>query len=192
MMNANMKNKKQNIKKRVKTKNNFSIAVFKLLKEDFLKAVDLTAEFLINPTGGRYRYGLGKIFNTNNYFNRSPYFEKEKDGNYSVTPKGRIKIIKDILKDKLNRGAEWNGFWWAIAFDIPEKKSGARAVLRNELKCMHFVQAQKSIWVTPYNIEKELIALFKLWLEGISDEIKIFKIEKIIDDTKLKETFGIK
>jgi hypothetical protein len=46
--------------------------------------------------------------------------------------------------------------------------------------------------VTPYSVEKELKALLKLWLKDMSGNIKIFKIEKIIDDEELKEIFEIK
>lgn len=184
-----MKNKIKTIRK-IRQKG-LSDKIFKFLEEDFMEILDLTADFLINPTGGRYRYSLGGLLNSKNYLNRSPYFQEEENGKYSITPKGRIKIIKNILKDKLNKEAEWKGFWWAIAFDMPEKTRNARNLLRRELKAMHFKEAQKSIWVTPYDIEKELNALLKLWLKDFTGNIKIFKIEKIIDDTELKEYFGI-
>ena len=124
------------------------------------------------------------------YFRRSPYFE-EKDNKIYVTPKGRVKIIKNILEEKLNKEAGWKGFWWAVAFDIPEKKRQARDLLRRELKAMHFIEVQKSIWVTPYDIEKELSILLKLWLKDLGDNIRIFKIEKISDDADLREYFKI-
>ena len=92
----------------------------------------------------------------------------------------------------MNKEIEWNGFWLAIAFDIPEKKRRARELLRRELRTMHFVEAQKSIWVTPYDVEKELLVLLKLWQKDLGGNIMVFKIDKITDYTNLKKHFEIK
>jgi hypothetical protein len=167
--------------------------VFEFLKNKSAEFLDLSATIIIDPASDKIAAGsFAPYWRKRGYFSQSPYFERRKDGNYFVTPKGRIRIIKNILKDKLNKQADWSGYWWAVAFDIPEKRKGARDLLRRELKEMHFFEIQKSVWVTPYNIEKELSALSKLWLKDFEGDIRIFKIEKIIDDKDLKELFEIR
>jgi len=172
----------------------FSKIVFDYLKDVSLGILDLTVTLVIDPKAiiKKTSYSNHDIYYSEqmHYFRRSPYFE-EKDNKIYVTPKGRVKIIKNILEEKLNKEAGWKGFWWAVAFDIPEKKRQARDLLRRELKAMHFIEVQKSIWVTPYDIEKELSILLKLWLKDLGDNIRIFKIEKISDDADLREYFKI-
>jgi hypothetical protein len=182
------KNKK--IRKKKSKKQIISEKVFEFLMDKSIDVLDLGADLFINlqsPTLGGAKLNCV----VRNYLNKSPYFEETK-GNYYITPKGRVKIIRKILESKLKKETDWNGFWWAIAFDIPEKSRGARDLLRKELKAMHFAEIQKSIWVTPYDVEKELSVLLKLWLKDLGGNIKIFKIEKIIDDKDLKELFEIR
>lgn len=195
MKNSKQKNKIKIIRNKTRNrKNGFSTKVFEYLKGASLGILDLTATLVVDQKAiikkTSYSNCLASYSDQMYYFRRSPYFT-EKENKIYVTPKGRVKIIKDILKDKLNKEAEWSGFWWAIAFDIPEKKKQARELLRRELKSMHFIEAQKSIWVTPYDIEKELSVLLNLWSKDLKGNIRIFKIEKIIDDTDLKEHFEI-
>lgn len=188
--------KSKKIRKKSIRKNSYSKIVFEYLKDVSLGVLDLTVTLVIDPKAiikkTSYSNPMGQYFSEQkHFFRRSPYFKEAENGKFYVTPKGRVKIIKDILREKLDKEAEWNGFWWAIAFDIPEKKRQARDLLRRELKAMHFVEIQKSIWVTPYNIEKELSILLKLWLKDLGDNIRIFKIEKIINDNDLREHFEI-
>ncbi len=185
-----IRNKKRN------RKNGFANKVFEYLKDVSLDVLDLTATLAIDPKSIIKKTSYGNSANQHFseqkfYFKRSSYFE-EKENIIYVTTKGRVKIIKNILIEKLSKEAEWKGFWWAVAFDISEKKRNARDLLRRELKAMHFIEVQKSIWVTPYDIEKELSVLLKLWLKDLGDNIRIFKIEKILDDADLKEYFEIK
>jgi hypothetical protein len=187
-MDKDMKNKI--IRKKKTKKEIISEKVFKFLGDKIIDVLDLGVDLFINLESSTLG-GAELHCKIRNYLNRSPYFY-ERNGNYFVTPRGRIKIIKKILQDKLDKENRWNGYWWAVAFDIPEKRRRARELLRRELKYMHFVEIQKSIWVTPYSVEKELKALLKLWLKDMSGNIKIFKIEKIIDDGELKEIFEIR
>jgi hypothetical protein len=175
-------------------KNGIANKVFEYLKDVSLGILDLTVTLVVDHKAIIKKTSYGNVDNFSKsyyYFKHSPYF-KEIDNKIYVTPKGREKIIKNSLKDKLNKEIEWNGFWLAIAFDIPEKKRRARELLRRELRTMHFVEAQKSIWVTPYDVEKELLVLLKLWQKDLGGNIMVFKIDKITDDTNLKKHFEIK
>ena len=99
------KNKKENTKKKRKEvirnkkarnrENGFSEKVFEFLKSKTLEALDLTATIMFDPMSMRnVSYSNPNYCKQLYYFNRSPYFEK-KDNKFYVTPKGRIKIIKN-------------------------------------------------------------------------------------------------
>lgn len=108
-----------------------------------------------------------------------------------LTSKGRIEIIKNILKEKKNKKLRWDGKWRAIIFDIPELSKKDRDFLRRELYWMGFKELQKSVWVFPFDIEKELTTLLKLWKIEFSGDIRFLTIEKM-DDKDLREYFNLR
>lgn len=123
---------------------------------------------------------------------RSGYFQEEKKGKerkWALTSKGRLVIIKNILRDKKSR-LKWDGKWRAIIFDIPELSRKDRDFLRKELKWIGFQELQKSVWVFPYEIEKELVALLNLWKIQFKGDIRFLTIEKM-DDKDLKKYYQL-
>jgi len=115
---------------------------------------------------------------------------KQKNGKIYLTNKGRLKIIKNIVKEK-NKTEKWDGKWRAVIFDTPEATRHERRFLRAELKWMGFRYLQKSIWVCPYNVEKELFALLKLWKIDFRGDIRFLEINKIEDDKDLRKSFKL-
>ena len=47
---------------------------------------------------------------------------------------------------------KWNGIWYVLVFDVPEKERHYRNTLRAFLKRLHMGCLQKSVWVTPRDI----------------------------------------
>ncbi|TSC94999.1 MAG: phenylacetic acid degradation operon negative regulatory protein [Parcubacteria group bacterium Licking1014_1] len=115
---------------------------------------------------------------------------KFKENKIYLTKKGRIKIIKSIIKEKYDN-FEWDGKWRAVTFDVPETNRRERRFLRNELKTIKLKELQKSLWVCPYNIEKELFALLKLWKTDFKGDIRFLKIDKIAEDKDLIQSFNL-
>lgn len=144
--------------------------------------------------GGPFMEGSSRNLNQNiTQLKRNGYF-KEKEHKLYVTSKGRIKIIKSILENKENqkiRRKHWDGEWRGIIFDIPELSRRERNLLRRELKWIGFKELQKSIWVYPFDVEKELEVLLKLWKVDIEGDIRFILIKKI-DDRDLKKEFNLK
>lgn len=66
----------------------------------------------------------------------------------------------DFVSKKLKR---WDYLWRMVIFDIPEKKKLLRESFRRELKCLGFYQLQKSVFVTPYKCEKEIIIMARTY-----------------------------
>ena len=120
---------------------------------------------------------------------RTGYLE-EKNGKLYVTEKGRIKVIKKLLKSK-DGEKDWDGKWRGIIFDIPEANRKERNFLRRELKWIGLVEVQQSIWVFPFDIEKELKALLGLWKTNFKGDIRFILVEKM-NDKDLKELFNLK
>jgi DNA-binding transcriptional regulator PaaX len=51
---------------------------------------------------------------------------------------------------------EKDGIWKIVIFDIPEKHKYVRVVLRAKLKALQFKKWQNSIWVSPFELDKEI------------------------------------
>lgn len=101
-----------------------------------------------------------------------------------LTRKGKIKIIKHLIKDKEK---EWDGLWRVIVFDIPEKKRKERKFLRDNLRILKFIPLQKSVWISPFDHGKELEMVLEE-LE-IKDFIHYFMAKSITDEKRIKKIF---
>lgn len=175
-------------------KNSLTSKILLYLMETSKNLLDLSVDILFNPEKliviklyGRYSsYPISKKISD---LKRSPYFSVENNKIY-LTERGRIKIIKDIIKDK-RKNQKWNNKWLAIIFDIPEADRRERNFLRKELKWMGFKELQHSIWITPYDIEKELLTLLNLWHKDFTGDIRFLKIDKITEDKDLKNFFNL-
>lgn len=119
---------------------------------------------------------------------RGGYLKKTEKG-WELTPKGRIEIIKIILWKKL-QDKKWDGKWRLIIFDIPEMTRRDRDFLRRELKWIGFMEIQKSVWIFPYDMEKEIMALLKLWQLEFHGDIRFLVVEKITGEEELKKYFN--
>jgi len=164
--------------------------------------------YLGEVTEGLLELGVNTVFDPNSFLDR-PYMRpprnfyqslkqmqrtgylKEQNGKLYVTEKGRIKIIKGLLVNKpMKYKEQWDGKWRGIIFDIPEASRRERDFLRRELKTIGLVEVQQSVWLFPFDIEKELKTLLKLWKTDFEGDIRFVLIEKMNDDD-LRESFGL-
>ncbi|MFV1917395.1 MAG: PaaX family transcriptional regulator C-terminal domain-containing protein [Patescibacteria group bacterium] len=76
-----------------------------------------------------------------------------------LTEEGRAKLAKIVPEYKKRR--TWEGKIYIITYDIPEPKSAQRNFLRRHLRDLGCAPLQKSVWVSPYNIQKSLKVLVK-------------------------------
>jgi len=182
-----------------KIKNNsLSTNILNYLEETSKDLLDLSVKILFDPerlikeAGFYVKYPCftSLIFSKRaSGLKNSPCFNYKNNKIY-LTDRGRIKIIKNIIKEK-NNNEKWDGKWRAIVFDIPESNRKERRFLRTELKWMKFKELQKSIWVCPYNIERELFALLKLWKIDFKGDIRFLKIDKITEDKDIIRYFNL-
>ncbi len=117
---------------------------------------------------------------------------REQNGKFlvEVGEKGKRKI-KEItltkLKDK--KPKDWDGLWRVIIFDIPEHNKIGREALRGKMKELGFYQLQKSVWVFPYDCEKEIELLAELF--DIFPYINFLEVKRIKDDLAPRQHFGL-
>ena len=172
-------------------KNSMGLKILSHLGESLAYLLEGTADILCDPYGFSRRYGSSREFQKHiSRFKESGYLQ-ERNGKLYVTEKGRIKIIKNLLKDKSKKEkSKWDKKWRGIIFDIPEANRKERDFLRRELKTIGLIEVQQSVWLFPFDIEKELRALLKLWKTDFKGDIRFILIEKM-NDKDLKERFNL-
>lgn len=121
------------------------------------------------------------------------WLEKDKDLIYvHIKDKNSPLILKYSIKTLLDfkkKEKKWNGKWFMVFFDVPESQRLKRDQLREFLKQLGFYKYQKSVYLFPYECEKE-INLIKKIVEG-GKYIKYIIAEKIEDENIAKTFFRI-
>ncbi len=93
-----------------------------------------------------------------------------------LTKKGEEKVLR--IKFKIRKKEERSDKkWQMIIFDIPEKKRRLRDLLRDNLCLLEYRMLQQSIWVCPYDVQKE--TEFILRKHSLDPYVKLFLIEEI-------------
>lgn len=110
--------------------------------------------------------------------NKGGFIKKEKLGKlkgYELTAKGQIRLaylkVRQLKKSKLPQGQ-----YLIIFFDIPEKIRKVRNIFRFSLRELGFEMLQRSVWITTYDVNKEL-----------NEVIKDCQIEKYVKSLVAKE-----
>ena len=115
-------------------------------------------------------------------------FEKNNQKFIKLTKKGELKLLFE--KSKLNKPKEWDGKWRLLMFDIPEGSRKKRNQIRRLLKQAGFSILQKSVFISPYPLNREAVNFLKE--SGLIEFIRMMRVDDIDDDKKLKKKFGLK
>jgi phenylacetic acid degradation operon negative regulatory protein len=153
-----------------------------------------TPLMMLSPYELRDRFLFGKNYNSyrNIVYNlqkRGSIKVTEKNGRkfLQLTKKGRLEIL--LAKAKMPVTKKWDGKWRMIVFDIPEWAKPQRNQLRGLLKKNNFYRLQDSVYVNPYPLNREAIKY--LSETGLSEYIRIIKVEEMDNDKDLKKKFGL-
>lgn len=146
------------------------------MRKDFVEKLLLAIEGLISSTcivfsreslavklrklGRRESYYLNRSLKRYVKSGLLESFDYKNKNYFKLTNKGKRRLVNLNLK-KLSRlkRKKWDGLWRLIIFDIPEEKKFAREALRRRLKYFGFFPLQKSVFVFPYECEKEIATL---------------------------------
>lgn len=107
-----------------------------------------------------------------------------------VTDKGRLIVLQDMVCEKI-KNSVWDKKWRMVIFDVPENNRKERDFLRSYLKSFGFKELQKSVWVFPYDIEREFQQFLKLCNKNIEGDLRFITTEKISNDGDLKRFFKL-
>ncbi|MEK7509668.1 MAG: hypothetical protein AAB605_03070 [Patescibacteria group bacterium] len=114
----------------------------------------------------------------------------EKDGHLHLTSKGvaRLQFLALSLASIASK-ARWDEKWRVLIFDIPDKRSGVRARIREQLRMAGFKRLQHSVWINPYPCE-EFVALLKT--EFRVGKHLIYLIVDVLEyDSEWRSRFGL-
>lgn len=107
-----------------------------------------------------------------------------------ITDKGRTEVLKYRLGDlKLKPQGKWDKKWRLVLFDVPEDVRKKRNDLRVWLTRLGLRQLQKSVWVYPYPLDKEIRFLREVL--GVPHAVKLITAEPIENDGELREIFDL-
>jgi CRISPR-associated endonuclease Cas2 len=122
------------------------------------------------------------------------YLEEKKDKVYvHIKDKKNIIVQKYSLKALLDfkrKNKTWDGKWFLVIFDVPEKQKNKRDYMRRFLVDLGFYPYQKSVYIFPYECEKE-VKLIKEIVEG-THYMKYIIAQNIEDEDHIKTFFKLK
>lgn len=119
---------------------------------------------------------------------------EEKNGNVFVKLKNKENptIVKYSIKailDFKKKEKQWKGSWFMVFFDVPEIQRNKRDYLRDYLQKIGFYRYQQSVYIFPYECEKET-NLIKKVVEG-AKYMRYIEAYKIEDEERIKAYFKL-
>jgi DNA-binding transcriptional regulator PaaX len=106
-----------------------------------------------------------------------------------LTEKG----ISEFIKFKaIRKKEEWDGKWRIVIFDVSEERRNNRDFLRKQLKWIGFKELQKSVWVFPFDVRKDIEDLMEISKYKCKGDVRFLVAEKIEEDNDLKKWFDLK
>lgn len=150
------------------------------LSQSTLNYKGVKVNFFGLPRFSKYKYE--SIKSGFSQLKKKEYIVKN-NSKWTLAPKG-----KKYLARKYNSLKQFNSCFTKnhpkdllIMFDIPETKKAEREWLRWHLKKFNYILIQKSVWKGPSPLPREFVHYLKKI--GIQKNLKIIKIEKILDLT---------
>ncbi len=123
---------------------------------------------LDNPKLGYHRRWLEKYLDNRNKrqqiqmalhnLSRRGYLQKkvfDKTEGYFLTLKGRLKVFDAQIRLKKKKKLS-SGNWILVFYDVPETLRRTRNIFRSKLINLGFEQVQKSVWMSPFDVNNEL------------------------------------
>ncbi len=104
-----------------------------------------------------------------------------------LTEKGQLEIL--FKKAGVKQVKLWDNKWRLFMFDIPEASKDKRDVIRSFLKRSGFYKLQASVYVSPYELNRE--ALVYLKNSFLIEYIRIVRVEEMDNDEELLKYFNL-
>jgi DNA-binding transcriptional regulator PaaX len=107
----------------------------------------------------------------------------------SLTEKGILRALNIIFRRLEIRKEKWDGKWRIFAFDIPEECRKGRNALRYRFRSAGFYELQESLFVYPYDCQKEVTALVKLF--KLEKYVRFISADFIDNEERLKSRYKL-
>lgn len=108
-----------------------------------------------------------------------------------LTKEGKKMAGKYQINDlKIKKPKKWDERWRLIIFDIPNKQKVKREAFRGKLKELGFRPLQKSVWVYPYECQKE-IKLLRDFFGLIPKYLRVITTKELEEDYFLRKRFKL-
>jgi hypothetical protein len=99
-------------------------------------------------------------------------------------------VFRDtFINYKTEEQAVWDGYWRIVIFDVPNKLSKLRDGFRWRLKEFGFYQFQKSIFVFPYECEKDINFFSSVF--NVYDFVHVLKAGRFDGDMDIIKFFNL-
>lgn len=113
---------------------------------------------------------------------------KERESEFvKLTKQGQLQAL--LIKAKIKKPQKWDGKWRLIVYDIPEDSREQRHLFRKLLKQNGFYKLQASVFISPYQLNREAVSYLKQ--AGLNRYIRICRIDEFDNDKDLKKHFGL-
>lgn len=114
-------------------------------------------------------------------------YEKNGKKFIKLTKKGQLEAL--LYRMRVKKTERWDGKWRVIIFDIPEKATAQRNLLRRLLKREGYKKLQNSVFISPNKLNRDIIKYLKeTKLIGF---IRILRVDELDDDRELKRLFKL-
>ena len=118
--------------------------------------------------------------------------KSNKDGtiNIVLSREGRLKaLIYQLDEIELKKPGKWDRKWRVVVFDIPEEVRQLRDVFRGRLKKLGFYELQKSVFVHPYDCEKEISMITEVY--ELKKYVRFILADYLDNESILKKYFSL-
>ena len=107
-----------------------------------------------------------------------------------LTDKGRKQAITfNIDNMAIKKPKKWDKKWRLVLFDIPEKHKPAREAIRNALKRLGFYEYQKSVFIHPYECQKEIDFVVEYF--NIRQYVRTLTADNLDNEIHLRKVFDL-
>ncbi|MGC9031462.1 MAG: PaaX family transcriptional regulator C-terminal domain-containing protein [Minisyncoccia bacterium] len=68
---------------------------------------------------------------------------------FKISKEGREKL--NLILPQYYKKRKWDGYWYLVSYDIPERYSFYRKILKSTLEDLNFGLLHKSVWISAFN-----------------------------------------
>lgn len=170
-------------------KNDIAEKILSLLTVAGMLSIAIVAPNIIGVFGKgiycKYKFDRKKYKRSFYYLKRKKYITMLKDEDYDIlklTKAGEVHAFRYFVDNlSIKKPKIWDGLWWIVIFDIPDIARLGRDALRDKLKDLGFYKLQESVFVYPYDCQKEIELLKEVY--QIKLYVKVI-VAKSIDNQK--------